>query len=58
MHLAALNILDLMISLRHGMMDCTKPDDRSTWTWAVLPPKTATRVDKTQELLGAQVESR
>ena len=36
MHLAALNILDLMISLWHGMMDCTKPDNRSTWTWAVL----------------------
>jgi hypothetical protein len=36
MHLAALNISDLMISLQHGMMDCTKPDDRSTWTWAVL----------------------
>ena len=36
MHLATLNILDLMISLQCGMMDCTKPDDRSTWTWAVL----------------------
>jgi len=36
MHLAMLNILDLMISLQCGMMDCTKPDDRSTWTWAVL----------------------
>jgi len=36
MHLAMLNILDLMISLQCGMMDCTKPDDRSTWTWAIL----------------------
>ena len=36
MHLAALNISDLMISLWCGTMDCIKPDDRSTWTWAVL----------------------
>jgi hypothetical protein len=36
MHLAALNLSDLLISLWHGMMDCTKPDDRSTWTWAIL----------------------
>jgi hypothetical protein len=36
MHLAVLNISDLMISLWHGTMDCTKPDNRSTWTWAVL----------------------
>src|SRR6266581_6257523 len=36
MHLAALNISDLMISLWRGTMDCTKPDDKSTWDWAVL----------------------
>jgi len=36
MHLATLNILDLMISLWRRTIDCTKPDDRSTWTWAVL----------------------
>ena len=36
MHLTALNISDLMISLWRGTMDCTKPDDKSTWDWAVL----------------------
>ena len=36
MHLAALNISDLMISLWRGTIDCTSPDDRSTWDWAVL----------------------
>jgi hypothetical protein len=36
MHLAALNISDLMISLWRGTIDCTRPDDRSTWDWAVL----------------------
>ena len=36
MHLAALRFSDLMISLWHRTMDCTKPDDRSTWTWAIL----------------------
>jgi len=36
MHLAALNISDLMISLWRRTMDCMKPDDRSTWTWAIL----------------------
>jgi hypothetical protein len=36
MHLAMLNILDLLISLWCGTIDCTKPDNRSTWTWAVL----------------------
>ncbi len=30
MHLAVLNILDLMISLWHGTIDCTKPDNKST----------------------------
>ena len=36
MHLGALNIPDLLISLWRGTIDCTKPDDRSTWVWAVL----------------------
>jgi hypothetical protein len=36
MHLAALNISDLMISLWQGMIDCTGPDNRSTWDWAIL----------------------
>ena len=36
MHLGALNLSDLMISLWRGTIDCTKPDDKSTWTWAVL----------------------
>ena len=36
MHLGALNLSDLMISLWRGTIDCTKPDDKSTWTWLVL----------------------
>ncbi|KAH8980248.1 hypothetical protein EDB86DRAFT_2813862 [Lactarius hatsudake] len=36
MHLAALNLSDLMLSLWRGTIDCTTPDDRSTWRWAVL----------------------
>ena len=36
MHLGALNIPNLLISLWHSTIDCTKPDDRSTWVWAVL----------------------
>jgi hypothetical protein len=36
MHLGALNLSDLMISLWRGTIDCTQPDDRSTWAWAVL----------------------
>ena len=36
MHLAALNISDLMISLWQGTIDCTRPDDKSTWTWVIL----------------------
>ena len=36
MHLAALNITDLMISLWRGTIDCTKPDDKSTWDWVIL----------------------
>lgn len=36
MHLGALNLSDLMISLWRGTIDCTKPDDKTTWTWVVL----------------------
>src|SRR6266702_576407 len=36
MHLATLNISDLMISLWRGTIDCTAPDNRTNWTWAVL----------------------
>ncbi|KAI0292314.1 hypothetical protein BC826DRAFT_885613, partial [Russula brevipes] len=36
MHLGALNLSDLMISLWRGTIDCNRPDDRYTWTWAVL----------------------
>lgn len=36
MHLGALNLTDLMISLWRGTIDCTKPDDKSSWSWAVL----------------------
>ena len=36
MHLGTLNISDLMIGLWRGTIDCTRPDDRATWDWAVL----------------------
>ncbi len=36
MHLTALNISDLLISLWCTTLDCTKPDDKSTWDWAVF----------------------
>ena len=36
MHLAALNIPDLLISLWRGTLDCDKNDDRRMWDWAVL----------------------
>ena len=36
MHLGALNLSDLMISLWQGTIDCTRPDDKATWDWAVL----------------------
>src|SRR5712672_1719367 len=39
MHLGALNLSDLMISLWRGTIDCTKPDNKSTWSWAVLQPE-------------------
>ncbi len=36
MHLSALNLSDLMISLWCRTINCTLPDDQSTWTWVVL----------------------
>jgi Transposase family tnp2 len=36
MHLAALNISDLLISLWHTTIDCTKPDNKADWDWAVF----------------------
>lgn len=36
MHLVALNLPDLLLSLWRGTIDCEKTDDRSTWDWAVL----------------------
>jgi len=36
MHLGALNLSDLMISLWRGTMDCTHPDDKAKWPWHVL----------------------
>ena len=40
MHLAALNIPDLLINLWRGSLDCDKNDDRGTWDWAVLQGRT------------------
>ena len=36
MHLAVLNISDLLISLWHATIDCTKPDNKSSWDWAMF----------------------
>lgn len=36
MHLPALNMTDLYISLWRGTIDIEKLDDRTTWKWAVL----------------------
>ena len=36
MHLASLNIPDLLINLWRGTFDCDPKDDKSTWGWAVL----------------------
>jgi hypothetical protein len=36
MHLTALNIPDLLISLWCGTMNCEKTDNKDTWTWATL----------------------
>ncbi|KZT02196.1 uncharacterized protein LAESUDRAFT_662285 [Laetiporus sulphureus 93-53] len=40
MHLIALNIPDLLLGLWRGTLDCERPDDRSTWDWAVLRGET------------------
>jgi hypothetical protein len=36
MHLPALNIPDLYISLWRGALDCDSTDNKNTWDWAVL----------------------
>ena len=36
MHLASLNLSDLIISLWRSTIDCTRPDNKLTWDWAVL----------------------
>lgn len=36
MHLAALNIPDLLINLWRGTFDCDKNNDIRTWDWTVL----------------------
>jgi hypothetical protein len=36
MHLGMLNISDLMISLWRGTIDCTRPDKKKHWNWAVF----------------------
>lgn len=40
MHLAALNLPDLLINLWHGTFDCDRRDDRSTWDWVKLVGRT------------------
>ncbi|KAI0054683.1 hypothetical protein BV25DRAFT_1816712 [Artomyces pyxidatus] len=36
MHLASLNLTDLLLSLWRGTIDCDKRDDKATWGWFVL----------------------
>ncbi|KAL6301922.1 hypothetical protein BKA93DRAFT_861789 [Sparassis latifolia] len=36
MHLASLNIPDLLIPLFRGTLECDKDDDKSEWDWVVL----------------------
>ncbi|KAL6307024.1 hypothetical protein BKA93DRAFT_728601 [Sparassis latifolia] len=36
MHLASLNLPDLLIPLWCGIFDCDRTDSRTTWDWAVL----------------------
>ena len=36
LHLAMLNLSDLMISLWRGTIDCTKPDNKAAWDWAIF----------------------
>jgi hypothetical protein len=40
MHLASLNIPDLLINLWRGTFDCDKDDNRASWDWAVLQGNT------------------
>jgi hypothetical protein len=40
MHLAALNLPDLLINLWRGTLDCDRRDDHSTWDWVKLVGKT------------------
>lgn len=40
MHLAALNIPDLLINLWRGTLDCDQKDNRATWDWATLQGST------------------
>jgi hypothetical protein len=40
MHLAALNIPDLLINLWRGTIDCDNDDDRRSWDWVVLKGRT------------------
>jgi hypothetical protein len=40
MHLAALNIPDLLINLWRGTFDCDNNDDKGAWDWAVLTGRT------------------
>lgn len=36
MHLAALNLPELLIALQRGTLPCEAPDDKSTWEWAIF----------------------
>ncbi|TFY57813.1 hypothetical protein EVG20_g8395 [Dentipellis fragilis] len=36
MHLASLNLTDLLLGLWRGVIDCDPDDDKSTWDWMVL----------------------
>jgi hypothetical protein len=46
MHLASLNIPDLLIPLWHGTFDCATTDKQSNWDWAMLTGNTWTEHDK------------
>jgi hypothetical protein len=36
MHIIAINLLDLLISLWRGTIDCDKKDTKDLWDWVVL----------------------
>ena len=36
MHLIALNVVDMILSLWHATIECHAPDTKSSWDWAVL----------------------